>query len=250
MFNFKTDIAHIPIPTELNNPFGTNIPEIAQIAANEFQEYISEQAKHWVYDLAIQKGKMFGVLVIQQEDNTFGYLGAASGSFEAQTWSYKMVPNVFIETHDDPFISIGLTAITEIGIRLKELKDPATIQKLKESRKSLSTILQKRLFEETCFLNIHGITKNVLQLFENGNYGTPPAAAGECAAPKLLQFALKHKLKPIALAEFWWGNPPKSKERTHRSFYPACKEKCRPILEYMLDNHNLFQDANTLKYKV
>ena len=66
----------------------------------------------------------------------------------------------------------------------------------------------------------------------------PPSAAGECAAPKLLQYAIEHQLKPIALTEFWWGNS--TKEKTHNVFYPACKNKCRPILEYMLEDTELF----------
>lgn len=63
---------------------------------------------------------------------------------------------------------------------------------------------------------------------------TPPAGAGECAAPKLLQYAYIHGLKPIAMAEFWWGNSPKTEIRHHGYYYPACKGKCEPILQHML----------------
>jgi len=62
----------------------------------------------------------------------------------------------------------------------------------------------------------------------------PPAGAGECAAPKLLQYAYKHQLKPIAMAEFWWGDSPKAEIRHHGYYYPACKGKCGPILGHML----------------
>jgi tRNA pseudouridine32 synthase/23S rRNA pseudouridine746 synthase len=114
------------------------------------------------------------------------------------------------------------------------------IRTLKEKRKQKSLTLQKQLFENYQFVNVLGTTKNVLQIFENSAHNTPPAGAGECAAPKLLQYAIEHKLRPIAIAEFWWGIPPKSKERKHKNFYPACKNKCRPILEYMLDDTELF----------
>jgi len=80
-------------------------------------------------------------------------------------------------------------------------------------------------------------------LERSSSHGNPPAAAGECAAPKLLQYAFEHRLKPIALAEFWWGNPSQNKEREHKVFYPACKNKCRPILEYMLNDTALFEHA-------
>ncbi|MGL4448060.1 MAG: RluA family pseudouridine synthase, partial [Shewanella sp.] len=74
---------------------------------------------------------------------------------------------------------------------------------------------------------------------------TPPAGAGECAAPKLLQYAFKHRLKPLAMAEFWWGAPPKSAIRQHKQFYPACLRKCQPILKHMLEG--LAVDDNPLR---
>lgn len=37
IFKFKADISTIDIPTKLNNPFGTNLPEITRVAAEEFQ---------------------------------------------------------------------------------------------------------------------------------------------------------------------------------------------------------------------
>jgi len=103
--------------------------------------------------------------------------------------------------------------------------------------------LQKQLFSHYQFLNILGEEQNIVEVFQNSSHGKPPSAAGECAAPKLLQYAFEQGLKPIALAEFWWGNSPKNKERTHKVFYPACKNKCRPILEYMLNDTQLYQQA-------
>ena len=87
--------------------------------------------------------------------------------------------------------------------------------------------------------------KNLLEIFKHSSNRIPPSAAGECAAPKLFQYAIKYGLKPIALAEFWWGGPDKNKEREHRVFYSACKDKCQPILEYMLEDtiFNLLEEA-------
>ena len=104
---------------------------------------------------------------------------------------------------------------------------------------------QKKLFENYSFLNIKGEDQNLLEIFKNSIKLNPPAASGECAAPKMLQFALKNKLKPISLAEFWWGNNLKGKQRKHKEFYPSCKNKCRPILEYMLDNEELYNFAQS-----
>jgi tRNA pseudouridine32 synthase / 23S rRNA pseudouridine746 synthase len=112
------------------------------------------------------------------------------------------------------------------------------INTLKEQRKSRSTALQHWLFEQYRFLNIQGREQNLEDLFANMPH-PPPAGAGDCAAPKLLQYAFKHQLTPIALAEFWWGVPPKSEIRQHQNFYPACQGKCQPILSHMLDGITL-----------
>lgn len=107
-------------------------------------------------------------------------------------------------------------------------------EKLKEQRKTLSNALQHKLFEQYRFLNICSQEKSLNAIFEGTNNPTPPAGAGECAAPKLLQHAFKHKLKPLAMAEFWWGSSPVSEIRQHRKFYPSCHSKCQPILGHML----------------
>ncbi len=100
------------------------------------------------------------------------------------------------------------------------------INQLKEERRLKSGALQQRLFAEYSFLNQFGERKSIGEIFNNN----PPAGAGECAAPKLLHYAFEHNLKPIAMAEFWWGQSPKSEIRKHKQFYPACKSKCEPIL--------------------
>ena len=105
---------------------------------------------------------------------------------------------------------------------------------LREERKMRSSRLQGRLFESYSFLNKYGKSKSLFEIFDNTDDSRSPSGAGECAAPKLLQFAFQHKLKPIALAEFWWGTPPPSEIRVHRQYYPACRGKCEPILGHML----------------
>ncbi|WP_339768818.1 RluA family pseudouridine synthase [uncultured Paraglaciecola sp.] len=118
------------------------------------------------------------------------------------------------------------------------------IQALKKQRKALSAQLQQRIFEQYQFLNAQGINKSLAAIFSETVMRTPPAGAGECAAPKLLHYAYKHSLTPIAMAEFWWGASPKSQVRRHKQFYPACIGKCQPILEHMLQG--LTVDENLL----
>ncbi|MFV0450014.1 MAG: pseudouridine synthase [Vibrio sp.] len=118
------------------------------------------------------------------------------------------------------------------------------LDKLKEKRKQLSAALQKKLFSQYQFLNPQGEEKSLVDVFENTANPIPPAGSGECAAPKLLQYAFAHQLKPIALAEFWWGRSPKSEIRQHKKYYPACNNKCQPILGHMLEGIEL--DDNPL----
>ena len=108
------------------------------------------------------------------------------------------------------------------------------ISALKSDRKTRSAALQQKLFEQFGMLNYRGEVKNLCEIFGQTVHKTPPAGAGECAAPKLLQQAYLHGWKPIAMAEFWWGDSPKTEIRHHGHYYPACKGKCEPILQHML----------------
>ena len=118
------------------------------------------------------------------------------------------------------------------------------IEQLKQERKRRSAALQRKLFEQFRILNARGEVKDLCELFAPTSQGTPPAGAGECAAPKLLQYAYQHQLEPIAMAEFWWGDSPKTEIRHHGYYYPACKGKCEPILHHMLQG--LRVDENPL----
>ncbi|OZV66609.1 RluA family pseudouridine synthase [Winogradskyella aurantia] len=118
-------------------------------------------------------------------------------------------------------------AFAELNLRLLE----EDINALKSKRRTLSAQLQRQLHQSYAFLNAKGEHKDLLDIFET----QPPAAAGECAAPKLFQFAYENKLKPLAMAEFWWGSSPKSEVRQHGQFYPSCRGKCEPILGHMLE---------------
>lgn len=114
----------------------------------------------------------------------------------------------------------------------------------KTERRNRSNALQKRLFDEYTFLNANGERASLLSIFEKTEQQTPPAGAGECAAPKLLHYAYANDLKPICLGEFWWGASPKSEVRRHGQFYPACRGKCEPILGHMLQGLNV--DSNPM----
>lgn len=110
----------------------------------------------------------------------------------------------------------------------------AEIDAIRHKRHSRSAALQMELFARFRVLNARGEERNLCELFAPTAQHTPPAGAGECAAPKLLQYAYTNGLKPLAMAEFWWGGSPAGEVRRHGEFYPACTGKCKPILTHML----------------
>lgn len=108
------------------------------------------------------------------------------------------------------------------------------MEALKQRRKNDSATLQGQLFDQYVFLNQYQQTKSVGAIFAETVFEKPPAGAGECATPKLLQYAFQKQYRPLAMAEFWWGASPKSELRIHGHYYPACSGKCKPILKHML----------------
>lgn len=108
------------------------------------------------------------------------------------------------------------------------------IAALRQRRRSMSDELQRWLFMQYRMLNARGEERNLIDIFSATTHGIPPAGAGDCCAPKLLQYAYSHGLQPVCMAEFWWGESPRQEIRHHLSYYPACRSKCLPILTHML----------------
>ena len=139
------------------------------------------------------------------------------------------------------------------------------IAKLKNIRKLKSDQLQRWLFSQFTFLNAQGERSDLLSIFRNyyilnrpqsvfaTHFATvgeqitlfPPSGTGECCEPKLLQYAFTHGMRPVEMAMFWWGDPPKTEIRQHGQFYPACNGKCKPLLTWMLKGMNVA--ANVLE---
>jgi len=107
------------------------------------------------------------------------------------------------------------------------------IDVLKARRKVMSEALQERIFRLFVVTNARGERLDLVEVFKP--LGTlPPSGAGECCAPRLLNYAYNHALTPVCMAEFWWGASPVGEVRHHGHFYPACRSKCKPILGFML----------------
>ena len=131
--------------------------------------------------------------------------------------------------------------ITECEEALAPLK--ASIAAMKEERKHRSAALQRWLFEQFKVLNGSGSEKSLLDIFAQHSGIIPPGGAGECAAPKLLQYAYLNSLTPIAVAEFWIGASPAGEVRRDGCYYGACKSKCEPILGFMLQGLDVEENA-------
>ncbi|PWJ43727.1 RluA family pseudouridine synthase [Sediminitomix flava] len=253
IFPLKVDVDTDSLPRKLNSPFQTQTPTVAQKAVADLQSYLLSQ-KDWVHDFGFEptkspkaSGKMFGVLVIKDQNGEYGYLRAFSGKLAGKVRLDGFVPPIFdFETADPSFMEEQLK-VNHLNETLQKLEAEtpteqkssalylAKVTELKKARKEKSSSLQKRFFQEYQFLNTKLEKKGLFEIFSLNHNEKPPSASGECAAPKLLQYAFQHHLKPIAIAEFWWGIPPKSGEKEHGKFYPACKEKCVPILGHMLE---------------
>ena len=126
-------------------------------------------------------------------------------------------------------------ATTRLQNQLREYN--LRINELKTERRQRSDALQEWLFRQFCMLNSRGERRDLIDIFAQTAFKRPPAGAGECCEPKLLQYAYAHHLRPVSMAMFWWGCSPKDEVRHNLCFYPACRGKCKPILQWMLDDH-------------
>jgi tRNA pseudouridine32 synthase/23S rRNA pseudouridine746 synthase len=319
---FKTNISGISLPEKFTFPFYYEPHELSIIASKELQKYLETQTD-FEHNFGLKEnqeglviGKMFGVLVCQNQDGELGYLWAFSGKLAGVNHHSYFVPTIFDMLQEDGFFKKEEEVLNAINSQIEILENSDELQnkknqfdatqiealsdiqnqkdkikrlklerdkkrssfanlstsemqqlevelseeskresillkkmtkywnfqiektqnqvnlvldeinQLKEERRIKSGALQQKLFAEYSFLNQFGERKSIGEIFNNN----PPAGAGECAAPKLLHYAFENQLKPIAMAEFWWGQSPKSEIRKHKQFYPACKSKCEPIL--------------------
>lgn len=248
-FHYLPENSAYSEPSQLLMVDPENPHPLTLAASQVLQQYLQTQ-QDWKHNFGLDKsdsgaviGKMFGVLVVRNKENSLGFLAAFSGKLaNSNTHSYFVDP-IFDLLSKDGFLTPGMEKLTELNVQIRELQmedptDHQTINSLKTFRKAHSQALQQKIFEQYHFLNSNGESKSLYQLFDENRGTLPVAGAGECAAPKLLQHAFANNYKVVALAEFWWGESPKSEHWEHGRFYPTCKEKCEPILHHMLGSLN------------
>ena len=324
LHRFTHNIEGITLPEKFTWPFHYVPHPLSRLAADEVMQYVASRSD-WHDELAL--GKMFGVLVVSDNEGELGFLAAFSGNLAGSNYHEYFVPAVYDMLKLDEFFKREEAEISAINRKIKDLesskeyssaqeelaavkvkvetslanfkqectlrkanrnllrqsgtadetslilasqRDNAELQRLKrhhkqliadaenrltaienqirelrEERHSRSAALQKALFKQFRMLNAKGETSDLIELFAPTPQHIPPAGAGECAAPKLLQYAYLHHLKPIAMAEFWWGASPRGEVRHHGHYYPSCNSKCKPILTFMMQG--LEVEPNPLK---
>lgn len=320
LHRFSRDISNIAQPEAFTWPFHYVPHQLSVIAAEEVKQFLATRSE-WSEEIA--RGKMFGVLVVEDSEGKLGYLAAFSGNLAGSNNHEYFVPPIYDMLQPGDFFRRGEAEITAINQRIAVLtkgeaytlakrdleqmradaerqlsefkrvvaerkaerdrrraegensdililesqRDNADMQRLKRQlkesvarceerfnrlnseiatlkleRQQRSATLQNQIFEQFRILNGRGEIKTLVELFAPTAQGVPPAGAGECAAPKLLQYAFLKGYKPIAMAEFWQGASPRGEVRHHDAFYPACNGKCKPILSFMLEGLNVEQN--------
>jgi tRNA pseudouridine32 synthase/23S rRNA pseudouridine746 synthase len=243
VISFRSTVAPQDTPSTFPNPFQTAPHPLALRAAQELQETLPARA--WQHDFGLGTdqegqaiGKMFGVLVVQASDGAIGYLAAFSGKLGDQHLYTGFVPPVCDGLLPGGFLHAGMKKLDALNLSIQALSAAASAadkrQALTEARRAHSNSLQDQIYDGYHFLNQAGLSKSLRTIFHETLHTNPPGGAGDCAAPKLLQYAFLHQLKPLALAEFWWGYSTNAPQWQHQQYYPACTHKCAPILQHML----------------
>ena len=219
----------IPLPQQFTYPFHYTPHPLCVQAAQQVQAYLQSRTD-WHEEL--QQGKMFGVLVVRTSEEAIGFLAAFSGNLTGSNHHTYFVPPVYDLLDPNGYFKQEEARISSLNILLSSAQQ--NMEQLKEERKQRSIALQQWIFRQFRLRNARGEEKDIEQIFEEAARRNPPAGTGECAAPKLLQYAYLHHMQPLAMAEFWWGNSPKGEIRHHGHYYPSCRHKCEPILGFML----------------
>lgn len=213
---------------KFNNPFRYAPQPSVKEAAESLIARIHEDP---FLDGLFAEGKMMGVLIVEGGEPLYAFSGLAGGRASVEGF----VPPIFDFTDPSGYFREEEARISALSDRLSALPEGSPErEELLSLRKEKSEALQKWLFEQYKVLNAEGESKTILEVFA-GRGLVPPGGTGDCALPKLLQYAYRNGLKPLASGEFWYGAPPLKELRREGCFYPSCTSKCGPLLGYMLE---------------
>lgn len=247
MFRSLTVLLHplsltVPLPERLNDPFDYAPHPFVRRAAAEVAARV-ESRPEWATEAAT--GKMFGVLVVQDTDGTAGFLAAYSGLLAGQSVTDYFVPPIYNPLTPDGHFQQEQARINALNARiaLQPSRGDTLGRRLRSDRRQRSEALQEWLFSQYHCLNARGEAADIKQIFiryfrttmlrpehfaRNAATHHIPSGTGDCCAPKLLQYAFAHHLRPLAVGEWQTGHA------GELLFRPACQERCRPLLHHML----------------
>lgn len=318
MFHPLSDIEATDLPLQFNNPFRyVPHPLVARVA----ETVVSGIRQDRLLSVAMEEGKMLGVLLVRDSGGRIGYLKGFSGNVGGESTIEGFVPPIYDLTRPDGHFKTKEAEISAINrkineiesgrlasatqeleqarrlyeeetaickeemaaaklrrdgirkawdaegreyypdrndlekesqfqkaemarmkrrwkFRLEELEKACTcirqeILTLRNERARMSDELQKWIFSQYIVHNAEGGWASIASIFSSAGL-VPPGGTGECAAPKLLEYAFRNSLQPIAMGEFWYGESPATAVRTQGHFYPSCTSKCGPLLGFMM----------------
>jgi len=205
------------LPEQFTYPFCYTPHPLVREAAEAL--ILKLDARKDAFAESLRRGKMLGVLITDRGP-VYGFSGLAGGLAVADGF----VPPVFDLTDPDGYFKQKEAEISAM---------PEGTYKSKASAK-----LQEWIFTQYVVHNALGEGKSLIEIFKQRGL-TPPGGTGECAAPKMLEFAYRNGLRPIAMGEFWYGASPASEVRESGRFYPSCTGKCGPLLSWMMKGLNV-----------
>jgi hypothetical protein len=190
-----------------------------------------ELSTDWLY--SDMRGKMFGVLVCEDEAGNEIVLKAFSSKYNGFRSVPSWVPPVVDEARFDAEIEAGNQVIHPLTERIEQLKKGTPeYDALVSERKAVSRPVLEKLLALYTFRNFRNETRSLQQAFLSGK--RIAIGTGDCCAPKLVSYAAKNNLRPKSIAEFFWGKETVSGDRQQGQFYGACTERCQPLLGYLL----------------
>lgn len=126
------------IPERMNNPFSYEPHPLCIEACKELQAELS-QRNDWREE--IDRGKMFGVLIVEADNSKIGYLRAYSGQIGGRSDWEGFVPAVFDYLQPDGYFKVHEAEISEMNQQIRQFEANET---LKKAKSLIDDLQQKR----------------------------------------------------------------------------------------------------------